>query len=379
MKRFLIRFALVAAAVAVCLPDIGHAYVWGGYKWANRQVPYYVNPTNMDVSQSAALAAVQYGAATWTQQSNADFAFYYMGQTSGNSFTNNGKNEVFFRNGSNGGMVAETMRWFDGSGNLLDADIAFYDAAWTFFTGSSGCIGGVYVEDFAAHEFGHALGLKHSTVTTATMYPTGTNCSISWRTLDADDLAGIESIYPATGTSNTAPTVTISAPANGATVAYGATVTFIGYATDSQDGDITSRLSWSSSLDGALGTGGSVSKLLSVGTHTVRASATDSKGLTTTSSETVTVTSAPAVQTTASALALTARSYKVKNQKRVDLGWSGGGMTTVDVYRNNVRVTTTGNDGAYTDSLGNKSSGTFTYKVCETGTTTCSNEASVVF
>jgi hypothetical protein len=41
-------------------------------------------------------------------------------------------------------------------------------------------------------------------------------------------------------------------------------------------------------------------------------------------------------------------------------------------------LTTTAADGAHTDSLG-KVAGTFTYKVCEAGTTTCSNEASVTF
>jgi hypothetical protein len=289
MIAALVRLTLAAGVVAFCLPAAGHAYVWGGYKWANRQVPYYVNPANMDVSQSAALAAIQLGAATWTQQSNADFSFYYAGQTNGSSLVNNGKNEVFFRDGSNGSLVAETLRWFDGSGNLLDADIVFYDAAWTFFTGTTGCAGGVYVEDFAAHEFGHALGLKHSTVTTATMYPTGSNCSISWRTLDPDDLAGVESIYPSSGTTNTPPTVSISLPSNGTTVTEGTTVTFSGSATDKEDGNISARLSWTSSRDGVLGTGATFSKVLSGGTHTITASASDSKGLTGSNAVSITV------------------------------------------------------------------------------------------
>jgi hypothetical protein len=48
------------------------------------------------------------------------------------------------------------------------------------------------------------------------------------------------------------------------------------------------------------------------------------------------------------------------------------------VFRNATLLTTTANDGAYTDSLG-KRSGTFTYQVCDAGTFTCSNTASVTF
>lgn len=72
------------------------------------------------------------------------------------------------------------------------------------------------------------------------------------------------------------------------------------------------------------------------------------------------------------------RGYKVKGVARVDLTWSGATGTTVDIQRNGVVVTTTPNDGAHTDILG-KTSATFTYRVCHTGTTTCSSGASVNF
>ncbi len=81
------------------------------------------------------------------------------------------------------------------------------------------------------------------------------------------------------GTGNTPPAVTVLLPSNGATFTAGDTVSFSGSATDAEDGTLTSALSWSSSLDGALGTGGSFSSSsLSVGTHTITASVTDSGG-----------------------------------------------------------------------------------------------------
>jgi hypothetical protein len=59
-----------------------------------------------------------------------------------------------------------------------------------------------------------------------------------------------------------------------------APVSFSATAIDFEDGDLTSTLVWSSSLDGALGSGGSfVRSDLTIGTHTVTAFAADSAGL----------------------------------------------------------------------------------------------------
>jgi len=59
-----------------------------------------------------------------------------------------------------------------------------------------------------------------------------------------------------------------------------------------------------------------------------------------------------------------------------DLRWSGATTSYVDVYRNGTKLVTTANDGLYSDKL--KTAGTYTYKVCNQGSTTvCSNEASV--
>jgi len=76
-------------------------------------------------------------------------------------------------------------------------------------------------------------------------------------------------------------------------------------------------------------------------------------------------------------ITLTATGYTVSGQRKVDLVWSGATGTDVDVYRGKVKIVTTPNDGAYTDSVA--SAGTYKYKVCLVGTLTCSNIATVVF
>jgi hypothetical protein len=159
-------------------------------------VSYYVNPQSIYVSSNAAISAVQQAAAGWSQQTTANIALVYAGTTTGSSLTLNYQNEVFFRNGSNAGAVAETYYWWDGSGRLLDADIVFYEGAYQFFAGS-GCVNGIYIENVGIHEFGHMLGLGHSDVPGATMAPAMSSyCDTTQLTLEPDDIAGAEALYP---------------------------------------------------------------------------------------------------------------------------------------------------------------------------------------
>jgi hypothetical protein len=263
-----------------------------------------VNPSNADVPASAAEAAIQSALTTWSTQSGSSFRYQYAGRVNDTSTSNDGRNVVIFRNAENGGAIASTYSWWSG-GSRVDSDVIFWDADWQFFTGSSGCASGAYIEDVATHELGHSLGLGHSSVTEATMYPTYNRCTTTMRSPSADDLAGLKLLYPSTGSStNTAPTVTIASPASSTSVSQGTTVAFSGSASDTQDGNLTASLVWTSNLDGQIGTGGSFSRALSAGNHTVTARAVDNGGLSATRQVSVSVTtsnSAPTVTITAPA------------------------------------------------------------------------------
>jgi hypothetical protein len=63
----------------------------------------------------------------------------------------------------------------------------------------------------------------------------------------------------------------------------------------------------------------------------------------------------------------------------VTLTWSGATSTYVDLYRNGVRFGAASTSAGTAMDVVSTSGGTFTYKVCEYRTTTCSNTATVTF
>jgi subtilisin family serine protease len=135
------------------------------------------------------------------------------------------------------------------------------------------------------------------------------------------------------------------------------------------NGDITGW-SWSFGDGTTSTTRGPSHAYAAAGTYTVTLTVTDSQGQTSTAQRTVTA-NAP------SNISLSTNGYKSKGTRYVDLTWSGAVTNTVDVFRNGVRLVTTANDGAHTDSP--SAAGTYTYRVCEAGTSSCSGDSSVVF
>jgi hypothetical protein len=85
------------------------------------------------------------------------------------------------------------------------------------------------------------------------------------------------------------------------------------------------------------------------------------------------------VQTQTVAIQLQASGRKVGGINTSRLTWSGATSNNIDVNRDGVVIATVPNTGAYTDSTGDTGRARYTYKVCEAGTSTCSNEVTVRF
>ena len=104
---------------------------------------------------------------------------------------------------------------------------------------------------------------------------------------------------------NTAPGVSITAPADGTTAVAGEAVGFAASADDLEDGDLSAAIAWTSDIAGPLGSGASLTLSdLAVGTHVVTASVIDAGGLPGSATVTLTVeapNTAPGVSITAPA------------------------------------------------------------------------------
>jgi outer membrane protein assembly factor BamB len=115
-------------------------------------------------------------------------------------------------------------------------------------------------------------------------------------------------------------------------------------------------------------------------TPTSTPTATPTATSTPTATATPTPTPTPTATPTPGQITLSARGYKVQGQQTVDLSWSGATSNNIDIYRNGVLIATVPNiAGFYTDHIGARGKGTYTYRVCDAGTQNCSNQVTVRF
>ena len=171
-------------------------------EWAPTSFPL---PYELDrrISQAYpnATAVIDRAFASWASISNANIQFEPRGVTDRVADTSAGRVVVsiaddIFRN--QGALAITTYTFDNTSGNLTDADILVDPALLN---------GQFNLQMAMEHEIGHVLGLDHSGVISAVMYPYVSNTRVP-ATFDSDDRIAIAMAYPREDPTLTGATLT---------------------------------------------------------------------------------------------------------------------------------------------------------------------------
>lgn len=200
-------------------PEVSGQFEKLGWSWQGNTTSWAYNPAGKPASLEGDAAIMRTAAETWNFAGGARFHFTGGGLTNAPATMCNGG-----RDGQN------TVTWSHIGGSVLamtcvpaqepfDEFAIEFDSGRPWTTGTSGVV--IDLKSVAIHEFGHALGLGHSNIQDAVMYPTYFTGQLK-RSLHQDDIEGLIAIYGILDASPTpAPTATpVATPTPTTTPAY---------------------------------------------------------------------------------------------------------------------------------------------------------------
>jgi hypothetical protein len=125
-------------------------------------------------------------------------------------------------NDPNNTLGLTTVTFDSTTGEILDADMELNSSAHNLSITDQVPANGFDLASVVTHEAGHFLGLAHATSPSSTMFASYKPGSTALRTLSADDIAGVCTIYPDSTVRSSTPTTLPSGAVQGSTVAAGA-------------------------------------------------------------------------------------------------------------------------------------------------------------
>ncbi len=174
--------------------------------WTTSSLSWRLNPSSFSSVPGEGLdAAVEQGFQVWEDVEGSGLSFPRGADTTSVNWSDHSSRLVMVDNGNlsgffppGSGVVAITpIVYSTGSGQILDADILF-NGSESFATDGSGSYD---IQDILTHEVGHLVGLDHSPVRGATMWPWVSLNEWHHASLSGDEIMGAAAVSPVAGLS----------------------------------------------------------------------------------------------------------------------------------------------------------------------------------
>jgi hypothetical protein len=195
MKKQTILALAIATIIVAASADPAMAYVLLSPRrtWASTpvNVPVYSTGNNSIADGNGGVSATVNAIKAWGMvNSSSTNQAAVRGQAPATIMLNN--------NGKicNGSCLAATLTGYYSGSTINDADV-YTNTKYKFYSSgeADGCSSEFDIEGIMVHEVGHVIGIGHSNVTGATMYPTVSSCNTANRSLESDDIAAKNDLY----------------------------------------------------------------------------------------------------------------------------------------------------------------------------------------
>lgn len=197
MKKLTIYALAILTVLAIAAPAMAYTLLSPRRVWKNTPivVAVYNRGNNTITDSDGGVTATANAIRAWNVVSSSVTSAAAVRGSAPATITLNSNGHI-----CNGSCLAATLTgYYHQEGNsyyIDDADVyTNTKVALTSSRESDGCSGEYDVDGIMVHEVGHVIGLGHSTVTGATMYPSVSSCNFNNRTLESDDVAGKNALY----------------------------------------------------------------------------------------------------------------------------------------------------------------------------------------